>query len=100
MSSFKDHGDYVTVWEKWIFRGEKLKEGKKLLGKNFAYFLDLKAYQVSDKEYQVLGLYAYSEDGRCLDSEEQAYNPYKFKPVVPNTLGESLWERAMALTNH
>ena len=99
VSSLKDHGDYVTVWEKWIYRGVALKEMKKYQG-NMAYDLQLKAYKKSDKECQIMAFYNYSEDGKCLSSNQAAYDPYNFKPLVPNSLGEYLWERIMALTNN
>lgn len=100
VSSLKDHGDYVTVLEGWIFRGEVLEEQKKISGKNFSYVLFVRAYKVSDKKFQIMRYAEYSEDGKCLESFQIPYDPNKFKTIPPNSFGVSIWEKVMALTNH
>ena len=100
ISSLEDKGDYVTVWEKWVYRGGKLQEWKKKHGEKFAYDMILWAYKTNAKESQILSWYAYGNDGVVLDSNNGTFSPYSFTPLPPNSIGESLWGRVMALTDH
>ncbi len=100
LSSLKDQGEYVTVWEKWILRGKALEKEKKISGLEFAYHMFSYAYKTNIKESQIISRYDYDNDGMVLDSHNWTFSPYEFNPLVPGSIGEFLWERVMALTNH
>lgn len=99
-SSLKDQGSYVTVWNKWVHRGKKLEQAKKDYGKTFSYAMELRAFKKDAKEGQLISLYLYSDDGAVLDSHTWPVSPYEYKPLVPNSIGEFIWERVMALINY
>lgn len=99
-SSLKDQGSYVTVWNKWVFRGKKLEQAKKNYGKTFSYSMELRAFKKDVKEVQLLSIYLYGNDCAVLDSHTQSFSPYEYEPIVPDSIGELLWERVMALTNN
>lgn len=99
ISSLRDNGDYVTVWTKWVSRGENLKEKKKVFGEKYAYMLMLQAFNKNIKEMQVNYGHAYSNDGKVLHTFENAFSSYKFEPVAPGSYGEALWDMVMRLTN-
>ena len=100
VSSLEDHGDYVTVWEKWIYRGRKLEEMKKKFGEKIAYDIALNAYKKNTKESQSLSCSTYDNNGIVLFNYNLTFSPYKFEPIFPESIGEFLWGRVMALTNH
>lgn len=100
VSSLEDHGDYVTVWEKWIYRGRKLEEMKKKFGEKIAYDISLNAYKKNTKESQSLSCSTYDNNGIVLFNYNLTFSPYKFEPIFPESIGEFLWGRVMALTNH
>jgi hypothetical protein len=100
VSSLKDNGDYVTAWTKWIFQGEILEKFKKLYGNGFAFTMNFIAFKVGDKANQFISSYTYSNDGTVLESDTGSYSPNKFEPLPPGSMGESIWESVMAMTNH
>ena len=99
-SSLKDHGDYVTAWEKKIYIGRKLEEVKKKYGEKTDYNMELWAYKTNAKEGQLLSWCVYGNDGVVLGSNNSTFSPYGFMPLPPESIGEILWESVMALTNH
>lgn len=89
----EDRGDYVVIWEKSVPKGKTLKEYNKVLKiNNFGYFLTLKGLHKKHKQIMNIKIFAYNTSGNIIDSIEY---PPKWEEVVPDSLGDTLYQLVM-----
>ena len=95
--SFQDKGDYATCWTKFIPRGEELKRANKIFKKNVSYFMEFYAYKLNERQSQKLAAYVYYENGEHEELLNSNLSMDNWKEVIPETIGEFIWECVEAI---
>jgi hypothetical protein len=79
------------VWVKTIGRKITIKKNGKLFVYKNAYTLSLMQFFCYNSEYKIRTYYEYSSEGKLLNSEEYGEYEVESSKVVPETLGETIF---------
>ncbi|MCE5201150.1 MAG: hypothetical protein LLF78_01355 [Synergistaceae bacterium] len=96
--SFQNKGDYVTCWKKCIPIGEELKRVNKISKKKVSHFMYFDAYKLNERQSQNLAQYVYFENGEHEELFNSNLSIDKWKEIVPETVGEHIWEWVKAIS--
>ncbi len=98
-SSVEKRGDHVVAWTKCILRGEEKAKEEKRLKTKVEYYMEFRAYNPTLTQHQLLARLYYSPKNSVIDRYSQNFSTYRYQDVVPDSIGELLYDLVIEYYN-
>jgi hypothetical protein len=99
-TSIEDKGDYLLVWEKYIPQTVEMEKKKREYGQKYSHMLVQEAFKKKHRELQSLWIIDYATDGSVINQTRRPYSVSGYEQVVPNSIGDVLWDAVMRLSGN
>lgn len=100
LDTLQNKGEYVTCWSKWIPRGKELERINKMEKRKVSYFMHYSAYKLYERQDQLLQAHVYFKNGENETSHISNLAVNGWSEIVPQTVGEIVWESVKAIAGH